>query len=67
MSSIGDLLGRAPRLRPGVLAAVLPPVVVMLAVVVVVGPGLMPGVGYWDTGEFQTVAPIMGTALAGRI
>ena len=25
-------------------------------------PGLMPGVGYWDTGEFQTVLPIMGTA-----
>ena len=25
-------------------------------------PGLMPGVGFWDTGEFQTVAPILGTA-----
>ena len=24
--------------------------------------GLMPGVGFWDTGEFQTVLPIMGTA-----
>jgi hypothetical protein len=23
---------------------------------------LMPGVGFWDTGEFQTVLPIMGTA-----
>jgi hypothetical protein len=22
----------------------------------------MPGVGFWDTGEFQTVLPIMGTA-----
>jgi len=24
--------------------------------------GLMPGVDFWDTGEFQTVLPIMGTA-----
>jgi hypothetical protein len=24
--------------------------------------GLMPGVGFWDTGEFQTVLPILGTA-----
>jgi hypothetical protein len=24
--------------------------------------GLMPGVGFWDTGEFQTVLPLMGTA-----
>ena len=23
---------------------------------------LMPGVGFWDTGEFQTILPIMGTA-----
>ena len=22
----------------------------------------MPGVGFWDTGEFQTVLPILGTA-----
>jgi Protein O-mannosyl-transferase TMEM260-like len=51
---VGDLgaLGRS----------VLPPLVVGLAVIVVVWPGLMPGVGYWDTGEFQTVAPILGTA-----
>jgi 4-amino-4-deoxy-L-arabinose transferase-like glycosyltransferase len=24
--------------------------------------GVMPGVGFWDTGEFQTVLPILGTA-----
>ena len=30
--------------------------------IVLVGPGLMPDVGFWDTGEFQTVAPILGTA-----
>jgi hypothetical protein len=40
----------------------LPPLVVALVAVVVIGPGLMPGVGYWDTGEFQTVAPLLGTA-----
>lgn len=26
--------------------------------------GLMPGVGFWDTGEFQTVLPVLGTAHA---
>jgi hypothetical protein len=40
----------------------LPPLLVALAVVVIISPGLMPDVGYWDTGEFQTVAPILGTA-----
>jgi Protein O-mannosyl-transferase TMEM260-like len=25
-------------------------------------PGLMPDVGFWDTGEFQTVLPTLGTA-----
>jgi hypothetical protein len=40
----------------------LPPVIVALAAIVVIGPGLMPDVGFWDTGEFQTVAPILGTA-----
>jgi hypothetical protein len=44
------------------LAVILPPAVVVLAVIVLAGPGLMPDVGYWDTGEFQTVAPILGTA-----
>ncbi|MBI2776910.1 MAG: DUF2723 domain-containing protein [Chloroflexi bacterium] len=39
-----------------------PPVVVAAVVSFVVWPGLMPDVGFWDTGEFQTVLPIMGTA-----
>jgi hypothetical protein len=38
------------------------PVAVALIVIVNAWPGLMPGVGFWDTGEFQTVLPIMGTA-----
>ncbi len=41
---------------------VLPPLIVVAIVVINVAPGLMPGVGFWDTGEFQTVLPIMGTA-----
>ncbi len=43
-------------------AAALPPLLVALLVILVVRPGLMPDVGFWDTGEFQTVAPILGTA-----
>ncbi|MEO8272730.1 MAG: DUF2723 domain-containing protein [Chloroflexota bacterium] len=39
-----------------------PPVVVGILVVVNAWAGLMPGVGFWDTGEFQTVLPILGTA-----
>ena len=38
------------------------PVLVALVVVGNAWAGLMPGVGFWDTGEFQTVLPIMGTA-----
>lgn len=36
----------------------------LVAVVVVLNAwsGLMPGVGFWDTGEFQTVLPLLGTA-----
>ncbi|MBI2764073.1 MAG: DUF2723 domain-containing protein [Chloroflexi bacterium] len=40
----------------------LAPLAVAMAVILVVWPGLMPDVGYWDTGEFQTVLPILGTA-----
>ena len=38
------------------------PVLVAAWVVVNAWPGLMPGVGFWDTGEFQAVLPVMGTA-----
>ncbi|HYK95240.1 MAG TPA: DUF2723 domain-containing protein [Candidatus Dormibacteraeota bacterium] len=38
------------------------PFVVAALVVVNAWSGLMPGVAFWDTGEFQTVLPIMGTA-----
>ena len=44
------------------LALVAPPLGVAGLVILNAWSGLMPGVGFWDTGEFQTVLPIMGTA-----
>jgi 4-amino-4-deoxy-L-arabinose transferase-like glycosyltransferase len=38
------------------------PLVVAAIVIVNAWSGLMPGVGFWDTGEFQAVLPVMGTA-----
>jgi hypothetical protein len=52
---------RHPGLDPR-LAVVLPPLAVAALVVVNAWAGVMPGVGFWDTGEFQTVLPILGTA-----
>src|SRR3954454_21431862 len=59
---------RQPRLiearadRLAVLLPVLAGVAVAAIVVANAWPGVMPGVGFWDTGEFQTVLPILGTA-----
>jgi hypothetical protein len=39
-----------------------PPLLVAVLVVLNAWSGLMPGVGFWDTGEFQTVLPLLGTA-----
>ena len=50
-----------PAINPR-LAAVLPPLVVAGIVIGNGWSGVMPGVGFWDTGEFQTVLPILGTA-----
>jgi hypothetical protein len=44
------------------LAAWLAPIAVAAFVVANAWSGLMPGVGFWDTGEFQVVLPILGTA-----
>lgn len=44
------------------MAAIAAPLVVAVFVIANAWSGLMPGVGFWDTGEFQTVLPIMGTA-----
>ncbi len=43
------------------LAAVAPLVVAIVALAAFV-PTIMPGVGFWDTAEFQAVLPVMGTA-----
>src|SRR4051794_27884240 len=44
------------------LLALVAPLGVALVVIANAWSGLMPGVAFWDTGEFQTVLPIMGTA-----
>lgn len=55
-----------PILPPGLdgprVAALAAPVAVAALIVANAWGGLMPGVGFWDTAEFQTVLPIMGTA-----
>ncbi len=51
--------------RPNVIdrwGPVVGPLAVAIFVLIAIWPGLMPDVGYWDTGEFQTILPIMGTA-----
>ena len=51
--------------RPGLdprIGAWLAPIGVAAFVLVNAWSGVMPGVGYWDTGEFQAVLPILGTA-----
>jgi hypothetical protein len=37
------------------------PLAVAAVAVVLIRPTLMPGVGFWDTAEFQTLGPVMGT------
>ena len=37
------------------------PVGVAIVVLAIMWPTMMPGVGFWDTAEFQTVPPILGT------
>jgi len=56
--------GLRPPSNPPLLggAAVIAPLAVAAIVVVNGWSGVMPGVGFWDTGEFQTVLPILGTA-----
>jgi hypothetical protein len=40
----------------------LPPVLVGVAAFAAARLAMMPGLGYWDTAELQTVAPLLGTA-----
>ena len=48
--------------RLGRLGPIVAPVAVGAVVVVAARLTLMPGLGYWDTGEYQTVGPLLGTA-----
>ena len=41
--------------------ATLAPFGVGVVVLVLLAPSLMPGVGFWDTAEFQTAPPVLGT------
>jgi Protein O-mannosyl-transferase TMEM260-like len=40
----------------------LPPVLVGVVAFVAARLAMLPGIGYWDTAELQTVAPLLGTA-----
>jgi hypothetical protein len=43
-------------------AAALTPLIAGIVALALTRATMLPGVAYWDTGEFQTVAPVMGTA-----
>jgi len=52
----------SPRTQTGRLAAFLAPLIGGAVTLYLVLPTLMPGISSWDTAEFQTVAPLLGTA-----
>lgn len=62
----GDVVGvsqtASPRTQAGRLAAFLAPLIGGAVTLYLVLPTLMPGISSWDTAEFQTVAPLLGTA-----
>ena len=48
--------------RPGRLAAGAAPLLVGAIALLLARSVVLPGQGFWDTGEFQVVAPLFGTA-----
>jgi hypothetical protein len=54
--------GRLPRYRVGWAGRWLPPIVVGVVAFVAARMAMLPGLGFWDTGELQAVAPLLGTA-----
>ena len=64
LSAIGHSVRELPtRLTdPAFVLAVLAPVAGAVVMLYLVIPTLLPGVSSWDTAEFQTVAPVLGTA-----
>lgn len=61
MSRSTSALPGAAGLRGGLPAAVAP-VVVGIVALALARSVLLPGQGFWDTGEFQSVPPVLGTA-----
>jgi hypothetical protein len=62
-SRLGDLgLIARRRLEGGLPSATLAPLIAAAVTLVLVVPTLAPGVLEWDTAEFQTVGPVLGTA-----
>ncbi len=59
---LGSRLGQRAGMVMGLRLARLAPIGVGLIAVALAAWRLMPGVGFWDTAEFQTVPPILGTA-----
>jgi len=62
-----SVLGRLARLYrrstdPAVVLALVAPMAAALVTLYLVIPTLLPGVADWDTAEFQTVGPLLGTA-----
>lgn len=47
-----------------VIGRVLPPVIVGLIAFAAARAAMLPGLGFWDTGELQVVAPVLGTGHA---
>lgn len=47
---------------PGILAAALPPLLVFVISMILDVRTLLPDVALWDTGEFQTIGPVLGIA-----
>ena len=62
MVSVARGVSPVPSRAASIVLTSLPPIAVAVLVTLAIWPGLMPGVGFWDTGEFQTVLPILGTA-----
>jgi 4-amino-4-deoxy-L-arabinose transferase-like glycosyltransferase len=59
---VSDGAAASPRRDLTPLAVAVVPLAVALVVIAATWGLVMPGVGFWDTAEFQTVPPILGTA-----
>lgn len=60
-AGLAELVGPDPA-EEGLAAAAAAPVLVGLVAFALARAALLPGQGFWDTGEFQAVPPLFGTA-----